>query len=169
VLFVVGRYATRETYNQLHVLARTALTTQEKRRAYAAMQAAQDPALAGETLALSLSGEMSVTESTRNVAAVAANDHPELAWDFARAHMDALMQQVTFFGRNAYVPGIMRPFTDSARADELEDYVRKNLPPGARTEAGRTADRIRHLAVVKHRELPGIDRWVKEHVKLPET
>ncbi len=169
VLFVVGRYATRETFDRLHTLARTALTTQEKRRAYAAMQAVQDPVLAGETLALSLSGEMSVTESTRNVAAVAANDHPELAWDFARAHMDALMKQVTFFGRNAYVPGIMRPFTDVARADELEDFVRKNLPPGALTEAERTADRIRHLAAVKHRELPGIDRWVKEHVKLPET
>jgi aminopeptidase N len=168
VLYVVGHYATRETYDRLHTLARTALTTQEKRRAYAAMQAALDPALARETLALSLGDEMSVTESTRNVAAVAANDHPGLAWDFARAHLTELMRQVTFFGRNAYVPGIMRSFNDSACADELEDYVRHNLPPGAFAEAARMADRIRQQAAVKQRELPGIDRWVREHVKLPE-
>jgi aminopeptidase N len=168
VLFVVGRYANRATYEQLHTLARTALTTEEKRRAYAAMQAAQDPALARETLALTLSGELSVTESTRNIAEIADNDHPELAWDYARAHMAALLQQVTLFGRNAYVPRIMQSFNDAARADELEEYVRKNLSPDAFAEAAKTADRIRHLAAVKQRELPGIDRWVKERVKLPE-
>jgi aminopeptidase N len=168
VLYVVGRYATRPTYDQLHNLARTALTTEDKRRAYGAMQAAQDPALARETLALSLGTEMSVNESTRNVAAVAAASHAELAWDFARAHMDELLKQVTFFGRNAYAPGIMRAFTDAPRADELEDYVRKNSPPDAFAEAAKISDRIRHLAAVKARELPGIDAWVKERVKLPE-
>src|SRR5205085_1501474 len=65
VLNIVGRYATRETYDRLHALAKAALTTEEKRRAYSAMQAARDPALARETLALSLGGELSTSESTR--------------------------------------------------------------------------------------------------------
>src|SRR5213078_4165941 len=137
---------------QLHALATEALTTEEKRRAYAAMQAAVDPALARDTLALSLGKEMSVTESTKNVARVAAADHVALAWDFARANMDALLQQVTFFGRNEYVPAIMKPFSDAARADELDEYVRNNFPPGAAAEAARMSDRIRHFAIVKQRE-----------------
>lgn len=168
VLVVVGRYATRDTYEKLHTLARTSLTTEDKRNAYAGMQAAQDPALVRETLALSLGTEMSVTESTHNVAAIARNGHAELAWNFARANMDALLKQVTFFGRNTYIPDILGAFTDTARADELEDYVRKNSPPDALAEAAKTADRIRHLAGVKQRELAGIDAWVKERVKLPE-
>jgi aminopeptidase N len=168
VLFVTGRYATRETYDRLHDLARAALTTEDKRRAYAGMQAAQDPALARETLALSLGSELSVTEATRNPARIAANDHPELAWDFARANLDALMKPVTFFGRNIYLPGITNSFTDAARADELEEFVRDHLPADAVPEAAKSADLIRLLAVVKKRELPAIDAWVKTRVKLPE-
>jgi aminopeptidase N len=168
VLHVTGRYASRDIYDQLHALARRALTTEEKRRAYAAMQAALDPALARETLALTLSGEMSTRESTGNVAAVAAAEHPELAWDFAREHMDELLKQVTFFGRNAYVPGIMRAFTDAPRAGELEAYVREHFSADALPEAAKAADRIRHLAGVKQRELPTIDAWVKERVQIPE-
>ncbi len=169
VLRTVGRYATRETYEKLHTLARTALTTEEKRRAYAALQAAEDPALARDTLALSLGHELSVNESVRNVAAIAANDHAALAWDFAREHMDALLAQVAFFGRNFYVPNILRFFNDAARADELVDYVRKKLPPDALAEAEKTADGMRHLAAVKRRELPAIDAWVKARITAPEN
>jgi len=82
--------------------------------------------------------------------------------------MPALLQRVTFFGRNSYVPNIMKPFTDAARADELEDYVRQNSPPDAMAEAAKISDRIRHLAIVKQRELPTIDAWVKQHLKNPE-
>ena len=113
VFNVVGRYATRETYEQLHAQARAARTTEDKRRFYGAMQAALDPELARATLALSLVDEMSVTESTRNVAAIAAREHAELAWNFAREHIDVLLKQMTAFGSNSYVPRIMRSFTDA--------------------------------------------------------
>ncbi|MDB6114185.1 MAG: pepN [Lacunisphaera sp.] len=169
VLLVVGRYASPETYAKLHALARAALTTEEKRRAYAAMQVAQDPALVQETLALSLGHEMSTSESTRNLSLIATEgEHPELVWDFARQHLPELMKEVTFFGRNVYLPRIVTGFDDAARADELEDVVRKNLPPDALPEAARTADLVRHLAAVKKRELPGIDAWVKTRVQSKE-
>jgi aminopeptidase N len=168
VLAVVGRYATRETYDQLHTLARTARTTEEKRRAYSGMQSALDPVLAQETLDLTLAHEMSATEAARNVAAVANNEHAALAWDFARAHTEALLQQTTFFGRNQYLPGIARAFTDAPRAAELENYVHQKLPPDSYAEAAKGADVIRLYAAVKKRELPAIDGWIKERVKLPE-
>jgi aminopeptidase N len=169
VLAVVGRHASRSTYEKLHALARAAHTTEEKRRAYGAMQAALDPELARETLALSLGHELSVNESTRNVARVAAvGEHDTLAWEFAQQHMDKLLEQVTFFGRNDYIPRIAATFTDAARADELEAYVRKHSPPDAFAEAAKTADLIRHYDAVKKRELPAIDAWVKDRVKLAE-
>ena len=168
VLATVGRYATRETYDQLHQLARSAKTTEEKRRAYAGMQAALDPALAGATLELTLGTEMSTTESARNVAAVSANEHADLSWDFTRAHTEELLKRTTFFGRNVYLPGIARASTDARRASELEELVRQKLPADALAEAAKGADVIRLYAAVKKRELPAIDAWVKERVKLPE-
>jgi aminopeptidase N len=168
VLGIVGRYATPETYEQLHALARTARTTEEKRRAYGAMQAALDPNLARKTLALTLGNELSATEAARNVAAVAAEEHPDLAWEFAREHTEALLQRTTFFGRNNYLPGIARVSTDPRRADELEQLVREKLPADALTEAVKGADLIRLYAAVKKRELPTIDTWIKQRVKLPE-
>ena len=168
VLDVVGRYATPETYEQLHRLARAAKTTEEKRRAYGGMQAALDPALATKTLALTLGDELSTTEAARNVAAIANNEHADLAWEFARTHTDELLKRTTFFGRNVFLPAIARASTDAARATELEDYVRQKLPADAFAEAAKGADLIRLRAVLKKRELPAIDTWVKERVKLPE-
>jgi aminopeptidase N len=165
---VVGRHATRETFDQLHVLARNARTTEEKRRAYAGMQAAIDPVLAQEMIALSLGNELSATETARNLAIVAANEHPDLAWDFARQHADVLLAQTTFFGRNEYLPTIAQNFTDAARADELEAFVREHLSADFLPEMAKGADVIRLYAAVKQRELPAIDAWVKERVKLPE-
>ena len=168
VLGVVGRYATPETYEQLHRLAREARTTEDKRRAYGAMQAALDPDLAKATLALTLGNELSATEAARNVAAVAAREHADLAWEFTRANPEALLQRTTFFGRNTFLPGIARASTDAARADELLALVREKLPVDARTEAEKGADVIRLNAAIKKRELPAIDAWIKQRVKLPE-
>ncbi|HUR59958.1 MAG TPA: M1 family metallopeptidase [Opitutaceae bacterium] len=165
VLNIVGRHATRDVYDQLHAFARAAHATEDKRVAYGAMQAALDPALARETLALSLGSELSVNESARNVARVAAEAHPALAWEFALRHLDALLAQVAFFGRNQYLPGIAKSFTDAARADELEAHVRRHSPPDAFAETAKISDLIRHRDAVKRRELPAINAWVKERVK----
>jgi aminopeptidase N len=168
VLEVAGRYATRETYDQLHAVARTARTTEEKRRAYDGMRAVLDPALARQTLDLTLGSELSATEAARNVMGVASNDNAALAWEFARAHTAALLQTTTFFGRNQYLPNIAQYFTDAARADELEALVREHLPADSLTEAEKGADLVRLNAAVKERELPAIDSWIKERVQLPE-
>ena len=171
VIAAVGRYATRPVYDQLHAMARSALTTEDKRRAYAAMQSAVDPVLAEETLALSLGNEMPTSEAGRNVSRVAfSSEQTALAWDFARAHLTELLAKFPFFGRNQYLPRIANAFTDAPRADELLAVVRSRLPADALTEAERTADLIRHNAAVKQRELPKIDAWVKTHLKvLPES
>ena len=168
VLAVVGRYATRPVFDQLHALARAATTTEEKRRFYNAMQSALDPALARETLELSLGDEMSTTEAVGNPSRVALqSEQTALAWNFTRENLPALMAKVTFFGRNTYLPRIATAFTDAPRAEELMDLVRAKLPPGALAEADKGADLIRHNAAVKARELAHIDTWIKTRISLP--
>jgi aminopeptidase N len=171
VLAVVGRYATRPVYDQLHAMAKEALTTEDQRRAYAAMQSAVDPALAKATLELSLGDEMPASEAGRNAARVAASsEQTALAWDFACTHLTVLLAKFPFFGRNQYLPRVANSFTDAARADELLALVRAHLPAGALPEAEKAADLIRHNAAVKQRELPKIDAWVKTRLTpAPET
>ncbi len=171
VLAVVGRYANRATFDELHALARSALSTEDKRRAYAAMQSAVDPTLAAETLDLSLGDEMPTSESGRNISRVAlSSEQTAMSWDFACAHLSVLLAKFPFFGRNQYLPRIAAAFTDAPRADELLAFVRAHLPAGAMPEAEKAADLIRHNAAVKQRELPKIDAWVKSRLKtLPES
>ena len=162
MLAIVGRYSDRATYDQLHELAQNAKGTEERQLYYRAMAGAQDPELAKATLALSLSDETIPQETAYFPAQVSGiGGHPELAWDFAQEHMKELLAQIESFRRNGYVPAIMAPFSDAARADELEAYVKQNIGEDGLKKARETAEGIRLKAALKRRELPGIDRWVE--------
>jgi hypothetical protein len=124
------------------------------------MAGAQDPDLAMLTLSISLTDETVPQETAYFVAQVAAAEHQDLAWDFAKRHMPELLAQVENFRRDNYVPGIMGSFSDAARADELEAYVKENVGEGAVTKARETAEAIRLRAALKERELPVIDQWI---------
>lgn len=169
VLFIVGRYANQATYDQLHALARQALTTEEKRRMYRAMQAALDPALARQTLALALGDAMPVSERNYNVRRVAlTGEHADLAWEFAQANFDALAKSLTAFERYDYAPDIMSGSSDAARADELEAFMKARFPAEAAVNGARVAEAIRDRAAFRARELPTLDAWVKTQAPMPE-
>ncbi len=167
VMAIVGRHSDRATYDQLHDLARAAKGTEERRRYYGAMSAALDPSLAALTLPISLTDETVPQEAIWLVSGVAhAGEQPELAWQFAQKHMDELLGRTEEFVRNVYVPAILSAFSDAARADELEQYVREKIGPKGATKAKESAEAMRLRAAIKERELPGIDRWVTAQPRL---
>jgi aminopeptidase N len=160
VINLVGRYSDRATYEQLHKLALAARSTEERQRYYNAMASALDSSLAESTLPISLSDETVPQEAIWLVSTVAhAGEQPDLAWKFAREHMVQLLARTEEFVRNHYVPDIMSAFGDAAHADELERYVRENVPKGM-TKAKESAASMRLASAVRERELPGIDSWV---------
>ena len=163
VLGVVGRHADRETWNRLRDMTRTALSTIEADRAYYALQQVQDPTLARESLALALDQSIPPNVRTYYVSGIAANDQAALAWDFAKKHLDALLEIVPDDSKYRLVPGIFRAFNDRERADELLAFVGSHFPPEAMTEANKAADSIRRRAATRDRELPRIDRWIAAH------
>lgn len=162
VLSIVGRYADRKTYDELHELALKATGTEERQLYYRAMAGALDPELAILTLSISLTDETVPQETVNLVPQVAAaGEQTELAWDFAQRHMKDLLKELESFRVNGYVPSIMGSFSDATRADELVAYVKENVGEGALPKARETADGIRFNADFKQRELPVIDRWVQ--------
>jgi aminopeptidase N len=160
VINIVGRYSDRATYDQLHKLALTAKSTEERQRYYRAMASALAPSLAELTLPISLTDETVPQEAIWLVIGVAqAGEQPDLAWNFAREHMSQLLARTEEFTRNIYVPAILSAFEDAAHADELEQYVREHSPKGM-TKATEFAEGMRLASAIRDRELPGIDSWV---------
>ena len=162
VFLTVGRNADEATWEKLHSLARNADSFEQKRALYSALTSVRDPALASRTLALALTNELIAPDAARIVGRVSFDgEHPELAWDFAREHLEALLEKLPALAVNDYVPGIFRGFTDAARADELEAFAKANLPPAVGHSVAKSADEIRFQAEFKQRALPEIDAWWK--------
>jgi aminopeptidase N len=170
VLGIVGRYSDKQTYDQLHDMARKAKGTEDRQICYSAMAAALDLELAKETLAISLTDETVPQEATRLVSEVATlGEQKELAWEFAKAHMPQLLNRVEAFRRNGYVASILGAFSDEVHADELVQYVREHISEDAVPKARETAAAIRLKAALKQRELPSVDKWVARRAQIASS
>jgi aminopeptidase N len=166
VLGLVGREAGPETWEKLHDLARAENSFEQKHNYYRALASSRSPELAARTLTISLTEELIPEDATRLVRQVGeAGDQPELALDFAKAHLDVLLAKTGSLQANAYIPGLFRPFADAARAEELETFARQHLPPEAAPQVAKAADEIRLNASLKKRLLPDIDAWCRSGEK----
>ena len=165
VIPVAGRYADKKTWEELHTLARNAKGTEERELYYDSMCGALDSTLARATLAISLTDETVPHEAADLVAQVAhSGNNKDLALDFAKDHLDALLAKVDSFARNEYLPSIYSVFSDEAHATELEKLVKSKIPEDAITKAAETAEKIRFRAYLKRRVLPALHEWLKSHV-----
>ncbi len=166
VFSVVGHDADALTWEQLHAAARKEDSFEQKRSLYSALVSARNPSLAKQTLALSLTDELIAQDAARLVQRVAHDgEQPQLAWDFAHEHLDALLAKLSDTSANHYVPNLFEAFDDAARADELEAFARKNLPAVAETSVAKAADNIRFQAEFKARVLPQIDAWWQSRIR----
>lgn len=162
VVRVVGRYADEATWNKLHDLARRSFRTEQKRIFYDGLQQVVDPKLAAQTMALSLTDEMSPAEKNANLARVAgARDGDRLAWEFFLANDVKLMSDVDEFRRERYIPSTLGASIDPAAADELLAYMKTKRPADRTVEAERTAARIRYRGDLRNRAVGDIDAWVE--------
>lgn len=163
VCTIVGRHAGEATWEKLRDLARATESTEEKDRYYQAFQGVTDPALARRTLELALAEDRPFAQWFSIVPAV-AQQHPAIAWDFARAHAAELIAKVpeggAFATRNTYFGYIAAPFSDADRADELEAFVVKQVGSQAGSETAKVAEKIRFKAAFKAKQLPKVDAWI---------
>jgi aminopeptidase N len=160
VTHIVGRYSSAEAYAQLHTLAKQAELMEEKRMLYRGMQAALDPDLARQTLAITLTDELSLPDANKLIENVATEgEHPDIAWEFAKANLKELIDRRAFLRRNRFLSAIAEGFSDPEFADELIELTQKHLPDGLPV-AERSASLIRHRAELKTGVLPAIDQWI---------
>jgi hypothetical protein len=151
---VVMRNGDNPVWDKLHELGLKTTSAEEKQNYYDALAFSTDPSLIKKTLAISLTDELPTSRAVYLVSKVALeSDRPDLAWEFAKTNMKALLAKVDSLGANSYVPSLFTFFSDGARADELKAFAQKNLAPDAAKAVEIAADQIRFRADLRRRLL----------------
>jgi aminopeptidase N len=168
VLAVVGRYADEATWNKLHELGMKTTSIEEKQNYYDALACALDPKLAARTLEISLGDEVPTSRAIYLVAKVARqSEHPEVGWQFAKAHMKQLLAKTDALAANSYAPSLFTFFSDATRISELESYAKSNLPPAAAKAVTKAIDEVGFRAEFKPRLAAQIASWISGAAKKP--
>jgi aminopeptidase N len=161
VFSVVGRYADELTWNELHELGLKTTSSEEKQNYYDALAGAIDSKLVKKTLPIALTDELPTSPAVFLVLRVARESgHPDMAWDFARANMKALLAKSDALGANTYAPSLFTFFSDNSRAQELRTYAKNNLPAASAPEVAKALDEIQFRSEFKKRLVPQLSAWI---------
>jgi aminopeptidase N len=159
---VVGRYGDDDAWNKLHELGLKSTSMEEKQNYYDALAHAIEPKLVSKTLQLTLTDELPTSRAVFLVGKVARySDHPEMAWQFAKPNMKALLSKTDALGVNSYAPSLFTFFSDPARSEELKAYAKANLPPTSAKEVAKAVDEIEFRSTFKARLTPQLRAWIE--------
>jgi ERAP1-like protein len=166
---VVGHYADESTWNALHELGLRTTSIEEKQNYYDALAAARDPALSAKTLEISLTDELPTSRAVFLVGKVARySNHPELAWEFSKANMKALLAKTDTLEAISYAPSLFNFFSEQSRAAELKAYADTNLPSTAASamEVAKAVDEVEFRAEFKRRLISQLAAWIDKTSKI---
>jgi hypothetical protein len=159
ILGVVAQHADAATWDALHGAARAEKTPLIKSHLYLMLAATNDEALARRALQLALTDEPGHTDSAAMVAAAAQN-HPDMAFDFAMANIGKVNERVDAPSRSTYFPRLASKSADPAMVGKLNAYAGANLVATARRATDTAIAGINYRIKVRAERLPEIDAWL---------
>ena len=128
---------------------------------YDAMAGAMDPKLVKKALLIALTDELPTSRAVFLVSRVARESgHPDIAWDFARANMKALLAKIDALGANTYAPSLFTFFSDGSRTQELRTYAKSNLSAASAREVAKALDEIQFRSEFKKRLALQLSAWI---------
>jgi hypothetical protein len=160
VLDIVAMHADQPTWEHLHRLARTAPSATQKDRYYVLLGSAHDPALARRALDLTLTQEPEITIRPDIIRSVAVYQ-PDLAFDFAVAHLEAVNAWLEYDSRSQFEARLLSTGQNVAVIDRLKIYATAHIPPSARRPAEVAAAMIRYRDRARREALPQVDHWLQ--------
>ena len=158
ILASVGRNADAAAWDALRAQAQPEKTPLIRDELYSQLAAARDPALAAKALDLALTDEPGETLSANMISTV-AKLHPDMAFDFAVAHKDAVNAKVDAASRTKFIPGLAKGSADPAMIGKVTAYAAANLPAGSRGEADKSVASITDRIKTRKAALPQITAW----------
>jgi len=162
VLAIVADHADAATWEEIHGLAKTAVSNLEKRQLYVMLAQAHDKTLARGALDLSLTDEVPVTARPAMLSA-SSGYYPEMALDFFIAHQPAYLPLLEPSSRSRYAPRLAASARDTAILQTLHAYAAANIPENARGDVLKADAAITQSAGIRAQRLPEVDAWLKTH------
>jgi len=161
VIGIVGRYADAATYQKLIAAGMSAQNPIEMQNYFQAAFSAKDPALAQRSLQASLSLPPQFSSFAPFIVYIVGQDHPEMAWAFLQKNNAKLFSSLSEFDRIPYITIIAGSFWRGVPADQIEQYIKANVPAAASAQIAKTMEDV-HLQL-EHRDrlVPQIDAFVK--------
>lgn len=161
ILGVVAEHADAATWDRLHAMARAEKSPMIRDLYYGLLAAPRDEALARRALDLALGDEPGETNSASMIGGV-ARSHPELAFDFAVAHYDAISSRVDASTATRYYPRLAYSSLDAAMPAKLRAFAERRIPANARQEVETAVANIEYRRAVAAQRLPEINRWLED-------
>ena len=159
ILGIVARHADAGIWDGLRQAAKTETIPLVKDQYFRLLASAEDPALAQRALDLALTAEPGSTNSSAMIATVSVL-HPDLAFDFAMAHMKEVDDRVDASSRTRYYASLADGSADRAMIAKVEAYAKKYLAEGSRREAETAITAIDSRIRIINDRLPAIDTWL---------
>lgn len=158
---VLGAYAysiDAAGWDDLHARAKAEKNPLLRQDYYGALGAAHDPALAQKALDLALTDEAPVPLRPLMIRSV-SGAHPEMAFDFAVAHADAINALLEESTRSGFIVGLGGASSDAATADKIMAYAERALPEASRLPVKTVAAGIRIRARLRADLMPAFTAW----------
>jgi aminopeptidase N len=162
ILGVVAQHADAAVWEQLHATALQEKTPLIKDQLYTLLSIVEDQSLARQALDLALTAEPGATTSSAIIQAV-SRFHPDLAFDFAVAHLSAVIEKVDAPSRGNYFAKLAERSLDFNMIGKINAYAAANLPKGSRRSADTAIATIGYRIKARNERLPLIDQWLEQH------
>ena len=159
---LVAYDADEPTWEQLRATAQTTASPVMRDYLYTSLGATHSPALAQKALELALSDEPGATTSASIIGAVSYR-HPELAFNFAVAHLDAVLSKVDASSARRYIARLGAGSSDPATEGRIRAFTAAHLADGPHRDADAAALSTSIAATIRTTRLPQLDAWVKAH------
>ena len=161
---IVARNLDAAGWERLRTQAQSEKNPLIKAQLYRQLASARDPALAQRALDLALTPEPGATTSAGMISAT-AQEHPDLAFDFAIAHREQVEGLVDISSRSRFVPQLGARSADPAMVGKIEAYATRYLTPQSRRPADQAIAGIRDRLRVRETRLPDVSRWLEARVR----
>ncbi len=158
-LSIVAFHADKATWDKIHAQAQAATGQVVKAATYRLLGAVKDEDLARQALDLSLTDEPGPTTSAAIIGAV-ASVHPDLAVDFALAHLDKVVGLVDVSSQSRYIGELAGGSRDPAMIGKLDAYAKDHLTPQSRGSVDKAIASIRARLASEPRIKAGVSAWL---------
>ena len=160
ILNIVASHADVATWEQMRAAAKMENGAMMKDRLYLMLASTRDKALAQRALDMALTDEPGATNSAAMIRAV-AEEHPDLAFDFAMAHREKVEPLIDTTSSSRYYPRLAERSLDPAMVGKLKDYADKYVAASSRRATQTAIDNIEYRIHIRAQRLPAIDAWLK--------